>query len=215
MIELILPAAAASAEAFDDSLDTEIFPQEQALMAGAVPRRRREFTTARACAHQALARLGVPAQPILRGERNVPLWPAGVIGSITHCNGYRAATVARATDLLGIGIDAEPNLPLPGGVLGAVALPVEHEQLASFGGAGLCWDRLLFCAKEAIFKVWFPLTGRHLDFEAATVDLHPNGTFEATILRPDPRVPARLPGRYLSTPRHLITAIAIGAARSG
>lgn len=215
MIEQILPPGVASVEAFADPPDPTLFPEEQSIIAQAVERRRREFATGRACARSALAKLGVPPVPILRGERNAPQWPAGIVGSITHCAGYRAAAVARAGELLGIGIDAEPNQPLPDGVLRAIALPGEQAGLRSLP-AGTAWDRLLFCAKEAIFKVWFPLTAVFLGFDGARVAIHPiQATFEAHLLvpSPNPLVPTTFSGRWLVTSTHLLTAIALPAGR--
>ena len=208
MIEQILPDAVASAEAFEDPPHVELFPEEHEIVARAVERRRREFATARMCAHAALVELGEPPVPILRGERNAPIWPVGVVGSITHCAGYRGAVVARSADLAGIGIDAEPNQPLPRGVLEAIALPDEVVALRSFRGP-TSWDRLLFCAKEAIFKVWYPLTGLNLGFEEARVAIGQDGTFDATLLTTHPDLPPVLHGRYLYTPTHIATAIAL------
>lgn len=213
MIERILPPAVASVEAFADSPEAALFPEEQSIIARAVDRRRREFTTGRVCARSALAKLGVPPGPILRGERNAPQWPAGIVGSITHCAGYRAAAVARDCELVGVGIDAEPNEPLPDGVLRAVALPDEQAGLRALP-AGTAWDRLLFCAKEAIFKVWFPLTILPLGFEDARVTIHPTqATFEADLLvpSPNPLLPTTLAGRWLATSTHLLAAIALPA----
>lgn len=85
-------------------------------------RRQREFATARSCARTALARLGVPPVPVLASPRGAPRWPAGVVGSITHCDGYRAAAVAYTRDVVSLGIDAEPDEPLPNdGTLGPIA----------------------------------------------------------------------------------------------
>ncbi|HVT68722.1 MAG TPA: 4'-phosphopantetheinyl transferase, partial [Trebonia sp.] len=150
MIEEILPTAAAFAEAFADPPDVVLFPEEEALVAAAVDKRRREFTTARQCARRALAALGVPPQPIMTGERGAPRWPPGIVGSITHCAGYRAAVAARDGDLVTIGIDAEPHLVLPDAVLPAVSLPGERARLRGLAAAEpeTCWDRVLFCAKE-------------------------------------------------------------------
>ena len=54
------------------------------------------------------------------------------------------------------------------------------------------WDRLLFCMKEAIYKAWFPLTGRWLGFEDAMVSVAPaEGTFSARLLVPGPVVAGR------------------------
>ena len=72
-----------------------LHPLERALVAHAVDIRKAEFGDARWCAHQALADLGRDSsQPILRGERGMPLWPSAVSGSLTHTNGFRAAVVA-------------------------------------------------------------------------------------------------------------------------
>jgi 4'-phosphopantetheinyl transferase EntD len=122
VMEKILPASVVSAEAFTDPDDVVLFPEEAATMARAVDKRRREFATGRNCARVALGRLGVPPVPIVRGERGAPVWPPGIVGSITHCDGYRAAAVARDRDVLAVGIDAEPNEPLPAGVLEIVSL---------------------------------------------------------------------------------------------
>ena len=136
----------------------ELYPVEETLVAGASDARRREFAEARACAREALAALGVPPCPIPAGADGAPVWPEGVVGSITHKGGYRAAVVARAEDLAGIGIDAEPDERLPEGVLEAIATPRELDQVEELleRRGGVAWDRLLFCAKEAAVKAAHP-----------------------------------------------------------
>ena len=187
MIEEILPPEVATAEAFDDGAPAVLFPAEEAAMARAVPKRRREFTTGRVCARAALAKLGLPPAPIVPGPRGAPQWPAGVTGSITHCAGYRASAVAHLKDLAGIGLDAEPNAPLPDGVLERIAVPQEQAWLPGLAAAvpGVSWDRLLFCAKESVYKAWFPLTRRWLGFEQAAITVDPQaGTVIAASIRP-------------------------------
>ena len=90
------------------------------------------------------------------------------MGSLTHCEGYRGAVVGRATAVRSVGIDAEPHGVLPDGVLDAISLPVERREIAALPD-GLHWDRILFCAKEATYKAWFPLTQRWLGFEDAHI----------------------------------------------
>ena len=172
-----------------DSLDHyhALDPAERNLVAGAVDARKAEFGDARWCAHRAIEELtGRPsARPILRGERGMPLWPNQITGSMTHTRGFRAAVVAPRLLVRSIGVDAEVAEPLPEGVLESIASPRE---LATLGSAGLaCADRLLFCAKEATYKAWYPLTGRWLGFEDADIDLRPDSTFVSYILvRPTP-----------------------------
>jgi 4'-phosphopantetheinyl transferase EntD len=216
VIELILPARTMSAESFADIPDAGLFPEEAAAVARAVDKRRREFATARACARSALAGLGVASAPIPPGEGGAPRWPDGIVGSITHCPGYHAAAVARSADMLAIGIDAEPDTALPDRVLDMVSLPRERARLRHLAAAApdVSWDRLLFCAKEAVYKAWFPLAGRWLGFEDADVTIDATGgTFEARLLRPGPAVGgvplAGFAGRWLASGGFIVAAIAV------
>ncbi|ONH35511.1 hypothetical protein BL254_11230 [Protofrankia sp. BMG5.30] len=129
LLATLLHPAVVAVEAFADDPDAVLFPEEAATLARSVDKRRREFTTARVCAHRALAGLGISPVPILRGPKGEPQWPAGVIGSITHCAGYRAAVAAWSADILTVGIDAEPNKALPAGVLDQIARPEERDWL--------------------------------------------------------------------------------------
>ncbi|WP_433873282.1 4'-phosphopantetheinyl transferase family protein [Saccharopolyspora sp. CA-218241] len=172
MIERILPPEVRVAEAREDPPDVALFPAEEALVRRAVDKRRREFGTGRWCARRALRELGVADAPLLRDERGAPRWPDGVLGSITHCDGYRAAAVVRAGRWRALGIDAEPDSPLPGGVGEVIALPEERRALAALG-TDLPWDRILFSAKESVYKAWYPLTRAWLEFEQARVELDP------------------------------------------
>jgi len=199
-------------------LDAALFPEEEALVERAVAKRRREFTTARACAREALAALGLPAQPILSGPKGEPLWPAGIVGAITHCDGYRACALARSNELGSIGVDAEPHLPLPKGLLGDIALPEEREHLGELARQAPLthWDRLLFSIKESVYKAWFPLTGRWLGFEDAVVEIDlDEQSFSARLLVPGPVMDGRelngFRGRWLADGGLVMAAIALPA----
>ncbi|MFG3546214.1 4'-phosphopantetheinyl transferase [Streptomyces sp. NPDC047725] len=201
MIEDLLPETVVAVEAHgtDDTGHSPLYPEEEALVARAVDKRRREFTAVRSCARRAMRKLGVPPQPVLPGERGAPRWPAGLVGSMTHCDGYCAAVLARADDLASLGIDAEPDGPLPDGVLSAVALPGEAERLGRLAGErpDVHWDRLLFSAKESVYKAWFPLTGQWLDFAEADIEITVDpgdgrrGRLRADLLVPGPTVGGR------------------------
>jgi 4'-phosphopantetheinyl transferase EntD len=212
--EILLPAAVA-AETFGDLPGAALFPEEEAVIVRAVTKRRAEFATGRACARAALARLGLPAAAILPGERGAPGWPPGIVGSLTHCAGYRGAAVARAADVLTIGMDAEPAQVLPDGVLGVISLPAERDRLAALAAAapGEHWDRMLFCAKESVYKAWFPLARTWLGFEQADIEISPAGTFTARLLVPGPEVDGRplagFAGRWLVRDGLILTAICV------
>lgn len=216
MLERILPAEVAVAATPRDILDAALFPEEEAVVCRAVERRRREFATARACAREALGRLGIAPVAIPPGPRGEPRWPDGIVGSITHCDGYRACAVARHADLATIGIDAEPNQPLPKGVLGDIALPAERGRLRELAleAPDVHWDRLLFCIKESVYKAWFPLAQRWLGFEDAEVSIDSRrGSFAARLLVPGPIVGGaelkRLEGRWAVGDGLVLAAIAL------
>jgi 4'-phosphopantetheinyl transferase EntD len=197
VIERILPSDVRCREAWADPADAELFPEEAEVVARAVPKRRAEFTTVRHLARGVLADLGHPPVPIPRGERGAPVWPAGVVGSMTHCDGYRAAAVAPDRLVGGVGIDAEVHEPLPDGVSRLVASDAERQHLSEVAAAaaGVHWDRLLFCAKECMYKVWSPRTGEWLGFLDAAVSFRPEaGEFTVRLLVPGPWT--ELSGRF-------------------
>ena len=177
MLPGVLPEVVATAELYDDPSDLAPLPEEEPLIARSVAKRRNEFVTVRYCARQALGELGVAPVPILKGDKGEPCWPDGIVGSLTHCEGFRGAVVGRRAEVRSVGIDAEPHDVLPKGVLGAISLPVERAELVDLPG-GLHWDRILFCAKEATYKAWYPVTHRWLGFEDAhiTFDVDDSGT---------------------------------------
>lgn len=217
MIEELLPECVVAVETRGDHVDAELFPEEAALIERAVEKRRREFTTARICARAALRELGFPAVSIPTGERGEPLWPKGVVGSITHCEGYRACALARSSEILTVGIDAERNAALPDGLLGDIARPEELPWLRRLESetTEVHWDRLLFSAKESVYKAWFPLAKRWLGFEDAVITVDPGaGSFTARLLVSGPPMADRplqgFSGRWMVRDGIVLTAIAVG-----
>ncbi|MBK9034189.1 MAG: 4'-phosphopantetheinyl transferase superfamily protein [Myxococcales bacterium] len=190
-------------EARDDAAPP-LHPREAAAIADAAPIRRAEFARGRACAHAALRALGRPTEVIARAPSRAPVWPPGVVGSITHCAGLAAAAVADRARLRGLGLDAEPNRPLPDGILATVASSTERAWLETAPRGDLAWDRLLFSAKESVFKAWHPLAQRWLGFEDAEVEVDvAAATFTATIAVPGPVRALR--GAFASDAAHLAT----------
>jgi 4'-phosphopantetheinyl transferase EntD len=217
MLELILPAGVDSEERFGEATSEILLPEEVKIIAHAVDARRREYATVRSCARACLGRLGYEPVPILPGLGGAPSWPAGVLGSMTHCAGYAAAAVAPFSQISAVGIDAEPDAPLPDGVLDLIATPAERDRLTVTRPEteGSNWDRLLFSAKEAVYKAWFPLVGEWLDHQEAEILFDPERrTFAALLYRDglivDGRQVHRLHGRWIRERGILVTAVVLG-----
>lgn len=188
MIQQILPEGVHGVDVFGDRKDVDLFIEESFVIERSVEKRKNEFLSVRACARDALSIIGVSPLPILPGTQGEPIWPQGVVGSMTHCAGYRAAAVASKQVVAAIGIDAEPNAPLPDGILDIIAVSSETAHLATLPIDGVAWDRLLFCAKEAVYKAWYPLARRWLGFEDIVVTIDPMGGFMAQLLVSGPAV---------------------------
>lgn len=202
---LSLPSVSGAETHHDDDCGTP-FPEEQRLVERAVPRRRREFMTVRSCARRALATLGEAPAPILHDRYGAPLWPYGVIGSLTHCTGFRGAVVARREHVAYLGIDAEPNVPLPAGVLAMVATTSERQELAELPTTlDVCWDKLLFSAKEAAYKAAYPVAPHAIDFEATTINIGATGRLAARHRQPKLGAVAEMRGRWLYNDGLLLT----------
>lgn len=199
--------------AIDDPADTldQFHPEELAAVAAAVPSRQQEFARGRACARHALALLGCQIVTIPVGPRRAPRWPEGVVGSITHCEGFVAAVVCLASQMRSIGFDAEPARCLESDIVALVCTDAELAWMerappADTGG----WPMVIFSAKEAIHKCLSPLTGVMLDFRDVTVTLdRDRGTFSARLecsrLALEPYL-AATSGKYVVTSTHIVAA---------
>ena len=172
----ILPAGIEVSEG-DQSGTITLAAEEAALLERLIDCRRREFAFGRECARRAMAKLGIPAVPILVGGGREPVWPSNIVGSITHCDGYCAAAVGLASRFVAVGIDAEVNDSLPGGVLELVASYDECRGIAALPQTGVAWDRVLFSAKEVVYKVWYPCMRTWLGFEDVSLSIFPDRTY--------------------------------------
>lgn len=144
---------------------------EEELVQGAARTRVEQFTAGRVCSRIALGRLGVAATtPIPRGEDRAPIWPAGFIGSISHTDSWCAAAVARSESVRSIGIDLESSAPLKQALWRRVCTPKERDWLQELSAPGLT-GKIVFSAKEAVYKCQYPISSQFLGFHAVEVEL--------------------------------------------
>ncbi|MEU4400729.1 4'-phosphopantetheinyl transferase [Micromonospora orduensis] len=208
----LLPPSVAVAVATADDWAGELLAAERAgLSEQAVQTRRRDFTAGRVCARRAMAALGLPPTAVPAAADRAPVWPDGVVGSITHTTGYCAAAAARSTDIRSVGMDAEQHREINEGVRRLVLLPEEEEACARLP-AGTFWPVVFFSAKETVYKVWYPIVGSWLDFHDARLEVDPDaGTFTARI------APARVEAADVVDPPAMISGrfvVADGLART-
>ena len=139
--------------------------RERACVAGAVDKRRREFSTGRWLAHRALAGLDVPARDLLPGPARNPLWPPRTVGSIAHSEQLALVAVGPEAEYRGVGVDLEATRRVGPALVPRILTARERRDFADLD------PTLLFSAKEAFFKLAYPIIGRYFDFLDVEIDL--------------------------------------------
>ena len=180
-------------------------------------RREDDFRRGRTCARRALRGLGLGEAPILISADRDPLWPGGVVGSITHTEGLAAAVVASDDQILGVGVDAE-RLERAGADLASVIASAGEAALWSSAWIGGDWLTALFSAKESVFKATFPRTRTFLEFHDVILTPSPDGhgfTASAGGQRTDTTRLTQISGRVVFHDRHVVTGAWWRADRTG
>ena len=167
-----------------------LFPSEERLVASAVPSRRAEFAAGRACARAAMRALGVAEMAILADERRAPLWPDERRRQHHPRAGFTAAAVAFRRDVAMLGIDVERAGDLDHDDAALIVATTEHQRASDV--LGMDAGRVLFSAKESIYKAWYPETGRWLEFHDVVVTVERDGSFS---VEPGAHLMLRRPGR--------------------
>jgi 4'-phosphopantetheinyl transferase EntD len=144
-----------------------LLPEEAPAFGSSVAKVRRASGAARIVARQLLMRLGLPGCALPKSSSGAPVWPTGALGSLAHDARVAMAAVGLRRDLGGIGIDVEPAEDLPPELLDMVATPQERSRISDDPYRG----RLLFVAKEAVYKAVYPLDQTFLDHHDVQVNL--------------------------------------------
>ena len=192
----LVPAGCALGVA-DPRADWPAFPGE--TMRG-VPKRIAEFRAGREAARAALAELGLPARPLPAGPDRAPIWPLGVAGSITHSERLCLAVAGR---FRAMGVDLEPAIALPVDLRDSVLVPEEAEATDHEA-------KLIFSAKEAVYKAQYGLTRQMLGFDSVAVTIAP-GQFLARFRQDVGVIPAgrEITGRWTDVSGHFLTLVCL------
>ena len=158
-----------------DGRADDLLPDERAACARFAERRVREFATGRRCARQLLGQMGWTVFPLGRDAQRVPLWPPGVVGSISHTKDLCLVAVASTRDVAGLGVDVEGAEPLASKLWSRICTPRERRWLEAQPQTERGrWAKLLFSVKECSYKAWFPLTRQRWGFQEIEVELDPS-----------------------------------------
>ncbi|WP_322419340.1 4'-phosphopantetheinyl transferase family protein [Mesorhizobium huakuii] len=150
-----------------DADEAHLLPDEAHSIPARQPAMRRASGAARWIAHRLLADIGIGDLAIPRAPSGAPVWPDGTIGSLAHDDDMAVAAVAPVGGIVSLGIDVEPAEPLPDDIFAIVATGADRTGAADPRLAG----RILFAAKEAVYKAAFPLDRQVLGYEDIAVDL--------------------------------------------
>lgn len=190
-----------------------LFAEEEAYIARAVDKRKREYALGRTCARRAMAALGLPPRSLpSNGDRSVR-WPDEVWGSITHAEGFCAAVAARRRDVVGVGIDAEVRARVTPRLWPQIATDSEIAWFESAGDAALACERatLLFSAKEAFYKAQFCLSQTFVGFHEVELVFGPE-SFRVRLRNDVSNVlkkGSEFTGRYTLLAEHVVTGLVI------
>ncbi|MEW8505978.1 MAG: 4'-phosphopantetheinyl transferase superfamily protein [Candidatus Thiodiazotropha sp.] len=211
----LFPSQVVLVNATDEMWKTPLCSEEERLIEGSVKKRQREFRAGRNAAHTALKQLDAPPGPLLRNENRKPIWPSGFLGSISHCDDSCVAACVVEDDLVSLGIDVEPLKPLSPGIARYIDTDRERQFMERHPELP---RRLIFSAKESLYKCYHPLIERFFGFQSVDLEIDPSsGQFR---FKPTAVCKVEFPqelafhGRYLVTERHLYTSCYLNSARN-
>ena len=163
-----------------------LLPDERHAIDGMSRHRLRQFSHGRACARAALEALGHGGAAVPVGASRAPVWPAGIVGSISHTHDWAAAAAAPASIASGLGLDIEDAGPLPAELRKLVCTTEENRWLDLQGDHGNL-AKHIFCAKESLFKCVWPQLRTFIDFQQVRIVIDPaSGRYAAQTATPEP-----------------------------
>lgn len=167
----LFPTGVVAVELMSVAPRTTLTTSELTFISHCAPKRIDDFTRGRACAHRGMSELGLREVSLLAGEKREPLWPAGIVGSITHTTGFAAAVVARRNEIEALGIDCEVVDSVGPDLWERICTPGERERLEKLPEAQARQQAaLIFAAKEAFYKCQFPKSHGWVGFEDVSIE---------------------------------------------
>jgi 4'-phosphopantetheinyl transferase EntD len=216
VLQSILGSDVAVAVAAPTIVTDRLFPEERRHISRAVEKRQAEFGTARLCARQALAQLGVAPCSLVPYPDRSPRWPQGITGTISHTAGCCAVAVAHVRHFAGLGLDVETDTALERSLEATICTGQERAWLDRFSDADRGrLGKLLFCAKEAFYKCQYATTRALIGFQDVEIEIELDaGTFSVIKLKGSGRewdFVSRMTGRFRREAGFLIAAATLAS----
>ncbi|MCG7497834.1 4'-phosphopantetheinyl transferase superfamily protein [Vibrio sp. Of7-15] len=202
------------ASEYHQQLFSEYEIESPAILHNAVIKRKAGYLAGRYVARDALKKLTQYSAQIPTSVDRAPIWPEGIIGSITHTNTEAMAAVAYSKDHQLLGLDLEewidPNLAQD-----LAYQIIDEQERAAITESGLTFEAgltIIFSAKESLYKALYPLVKTFFGFEYARVSwIAPNtGRFEIALvwgLNEDFSEGWKIQGQYSVTKETVLTFI--------
>lgn len=170
-----------------------------------VPKRLAEYVAGRRAARAALRKLGVAECAIPSGADRAPVWPTGIVGSISHTDKACLSIVSKDSQYAGLGVDIELATPLTPDIASSILV---QEDLATC--QSMLDATIIFAVKEAVYKAQFPITKLLFGFDALGVSLSAD-RFTAQFLTAQGRFHAghKVTGRWALADGHVLVIAAI------
>ncbi len=156
---------------YEDLLFTQHEIEYAPFLNRAVIKRKAEFFAGRYAAQQAMKRLKVEKNSVGIGQHRNPVWPASLVGSITHTTTQAICAIARNTDYKSLGIDLADQISVAtaNNIKDQIIQTHEAETLSKLPLSFEQSLTLAFSAKESLFKALYPHVGFYFEFYVAEI----------------------------------------------
>lgn len=137
----------------------------------AVTKRRAEYFASRVCVRYALSQLGIEGFLLTNDRDRAPIWPQGIIGSLSHTHHCISLLLAKATSEKILGVDCEQIMQQQTAEE-MQSMIVTAQEMAVLRHSGLPFSTALtvaFSLKESLYKALFPQLRTFMNFDAAEI----------------------------------------------
>lgn len=131
--------------------------------------RKEEYLISRTLVQKIFKRLDISHSFLDKGARKEPIWPNGINGSISHSKGCVMVVVSK--EHASIGLDIEHKHRVSEKLYHKLFSEKEVQIIKDNGSV---FADILFSAKEAFYKMQYPITKQYLDFLDVELDLIDN-----------------------------------------